>query len=50
MATVEHIKPLSRGGTDDWHNLAMACLRCNGMRGTSDAYGFYHSRQWTWHV
>lgn len=32
--TVEHIIPRSKGGTDEWVNLAAACSRCNSHRGT----------------
>ncbi|TNE91238.1 MAG: HNH endonuclease [Deltaproteobacteria bacterium] len=32
-ATVEHIVPQHRGGTDDLHNLAIACARCNHLKG-----------------
>jgi HNH endonuclease len=30
--TVEHLHPLSLGGSDDLENLALACLRCNQRR------------------
>lgn len=33
QATREHVIPRSRGGTDDWENLAMACARHNRKRG-----------------
>lgn len=33
-ATLEHIVPLSRGGTNDLVNLTLACGRCNSSRGT----------------
>ena len=33
LATVEHIIPKSRGGTDSRWNLAMACHECNSVRG-----------------
>jgi 5-methylcytosine-specific restriction endonuclease McrA len=33
-ATIEHIIPRHHGGTDDLENLAMACARCNGHKGT----------------
>ena len=29
---VEHIRPLSRGGTSDLNNLALACSGCNGRK------------------
>ena len=32
-ATIEHIVPVSRGGTNDIGNLAIACKRCNSRRG-----------------
>jgi hypothetical protein len=36
--SVEHIIPLSRGGTDDLSNLALSCQRCNnGKYNISDA-------------
>ncbi len=31
--TRDHIKPLSRGGTDSWTNVATACRRCNNYKG-----------------
>ena len=30
--TLEHIIPLSRGGTHDLSNLALACFACNNAR------------------
>jgi 5-methylcytosine-specific restriction endonuclease McrA len=32
-ATLEHITPLSKGGTDDWENLAISHADCNAKRG-----------------
>lgn len=32
-ATVEHLRPRCDGGTDRRDNLALACRRCNGLRG-----------------
>lgn len=46
MATIEHVKAKSKGGTDDWTNLAMACLRCNALRRNDDAYAFFDRRVW----
>lgn len=34
VLTLDHIEPVSRGGTDDIHNLITACERCNS--GKSD--------------
>jgi len=28
-ATLDHIRPLGKGGTNDYHNMALACYRCN---------------------
>jgi hypothetical protein len=33
--TVDHIRPKSKGGTNDWENLVTACERCNNMKGDS---------------
>ena len=32
--TVEHIKPIARGGTDDEENLWLSCRLCNEAKGT----------------
>ncbi len=34
MATLEHVKPQSEGGTDHWFNIVMACKGCNNRRGS----------------
>lgn len=39
-ATIEHILPKSQGGTNDFHNLAMACRKCNAGRGTMSVEEF----------
>lgn len=41
MATLEHVIPKSRGGTNKDDNLVMACNYCNGARGSKNAYTFY---------
>jgi len=33
-ATLEHIVPRCHGGDDDVENLALACARCNHLKGT----------------
>lgn len=33
--TLEHIVPISQGGTHDLWNLALACFQCNNVRGSS---------------
>lgn len=31
-ATVDHITPKAKGGTDDMWNLVAACRKCNGLK------------------
>lgn len=31
--TIDHIKPLSKGGTWEWENLVTACFDCNLLKG-----------------
>jgi 5-methylcytosine-specific restriction endonuclease McrA len=33
--TIDHIIPRSRGGSDDWDNLVVACIDCNIKKGDS---------------
>lgn len=33
QATIEHLVPISRGGTHTWGNVALACRDCNFRRG-----------------
>ncbi len=35
-ATIEHIKPLSKGGTHTWDNVAPAHAKCNFDKGDSN--------------
>jgi 5-methylcytosine-specific restriction endonuclease McrA len=39
--TVDHLKPVAQGGTDDKDNLVAACSQCNGAKGdrTADQFG-----------
>ncbi len=39
---IEHIVPLSRGGTNDPQNLTLACRRCNLKKGSRTAEEFGH--------
>jgi len=42
-ATLEHKQPLSRSGTNDKENLAIACLHCNSSKGNKTEKEF---REW----
>lgn len=33
--TLDHLKPKSRGGSDELENLRLACFQCNSSRGNS---------------
>lgn len=33
MGTLEHVQPISRGGSHTWDNCVLACWRCNSSRG-----------------
>lgn len=44
---VEHIIAVSKGGTDDWDNLALACLFCNSAKYCRDIQDLY---DWLDHV
>jgi 5-methylcytosine-specific restriction endonuclease McrA len=47
-ATIEHIVPRARGGTDELENLALACAGCNaekGIRHDSDRAGGARARE-----
>ena len=37
MATIEHVIPIIRGGSNTVDNMAMACHRCNSVRGNDSA-------------
>lgn len=39
-ATIEHVKPKSKGGPDAMDNCVMACRKCNNERGSSCPYWF----------
>lgn len=39
-ATIEHVKPLSRGGADRYSNMVMACYSCNLQRGNKPVEQF----------
>ena len=33
--TIDHIKPIAKGGTDTWDNVALACKQCNSIKGAN---------------
>ena len=35
LATIDHVKPRSKGGTDDEDNLVVACFTCNQKKADS---------------
>lgn len=39
-ATIDHLVPLSEGGTHDIDNLMLACISCNRLRGNAPAETF----------
>lgn len=42
-ATLDHYRPLSRGGTNDPSNLVLACRHCNDLKGSLTAEEFESS-------
>lgn len=32
LGAVDHIVPVKKGGTDDWHNLQLLCTPCNARK------------------
>lgn len=38
---VEHMVPLSRGGSNYWHNVALACPECNATKGNKTVKEFF---------
>jgi HNH endonuclease len=46
LLTVEHLVPLSRGGTNAPENLAPACAACNGAKGDRLPSEWRHPRRW----
>ncbi len=44
VATLEHMRPQKRGGTDNLANLVMACMGCNSARGIMNFQAFLHLR------
>ena len=57
--TIDHIQPISAGGSDDLDNLAFACHNCNNRKQdtntatdpeTGNLTPLYHPRQHSWHT
>jgi len=42
--TIEHLIPLSKGGTNEIHNLFPSCKRCNSSKHTSDWLEWYRKQ------
>lgn len=39
--TIDHIKPLAMGGTNDVSNLACTCFGCNQLKGSAVPESFF---------
>jgi 5-methylcytosine-specific restriction endonuclease McrA len=44
---VDHMMPLSRGGSNNWDNLAITCPKCNLSKGAKTAEEFFNCRSLT---
>lgn len=42
--SIDHVRPVSRGGLSVTENCVPACLSCNGSKGDSDAYLWYRQQ------
>lgn len=40
-ATIDHVIPTARGGTDYYTNLVLACVKCNTLKGCLSVKGFF---------
>lgn len=38
--SIEHIKPIAKGGTDTWNNVALACRLCNSHKADKSIHQF----------
>lgn len=48
LRTIDHLKPLSRGGTNELSNLVLACSKCNGTKGDMTWWEYFHTE--TYHT
>lgn len=46
IATLDHVHPLSRGGTHTHGNLVAACARCNRLKGDMLPFEFFARYPW----
>ncbi len=46
LATVDHVKPLSKGGYDRMSNVVISCGDCNRAKGNKDIMEFLKSLNW----
>lgn len=42
--SIDHVHPLSRGGSSVTENCVPACLGCNGSKGDSEVFSWYRSQ------
>lgn len=45
LATLDHVKPRTYGGTTAFNNAVAACYQCNNLRGEMEAIAFYNLMQ-----
>lgn len=45
-ATIEHLEPLSLGGSHEWNNLRLACSPCNNFLGNKSVEDKLKYRDW----
>lgn len=38
--TIDHILPISRGGTNEFHNLVLCCQSCNSKKSNNNVFDF----------
>jgi 5-methylcytosine-specific restriction endonuclease McrA len=36
--TIDHIAPISKGGTHTWDNVGLACKRCNSLKSNNTVF------------
>lgn len=43
-ATIEHVIPRSKGGTNAQTNLKLSCWTCNNVRGSDESFFYFRQR------